>query len=67
MEVFLMILNPYDYINSSAIRHYWEETGYTPSVVQTAWLIWQSDHHTLAEKYDAWAEILSLPDADYIF
>ena len=58
-----MKLNSYDFINSAAIRQHWEEICFTPSVVETAWLIWQSDHHNLAEKYNAWKEILSLPDA----
>ncbi|MCR5066982.1 MAG: hypothetical protein K6A14_02845 [Erysipelotrichaceae bacterium] len=52
------MINALDYLNSRSIRNYWEEIGYQPSPVETAWLIWQSEHHTIAQKHEAWQMLI---------
>ena len=47
-----------DFVNSKDIREYWEKIGYEPSVLESAWLIWQSKNHTVAEKHEAFREII---------
>ena len=47
-----------DFVNSKDIRKYWQEIGYEPSSLESAWLIWQSKNHTVEEKHKAWQEII---------
>lgn len=47
-----------EFINSKDIRKHWQEIGYEPSSLESAWLIWQSKNHTVEEKHKAWQEII---------
>lgn len=51
-------MNIYDFINSADIREYWEKIGYEPDAPAAAWIVWQSENHTLKEKHQAWQEII---------
>ncbi|MBQ6654122.1 MAG: hypothetical protein IJM79_01175 [Erysipelotrichaceae bacterium] len=52
------MINALDFINSDDIRNYWKEIGYQPTPRQTAWLIWQSDRHSLNEKHQAFKQLI---------
>lgn len=52
----------YDFINSPDIRQYWEKTGYKPSPLEMAWLIWQSNNHTLPQKRSAYGTLIDKTD-----
>lgn len=46
------------YVNSKDIREYLREIGYSFTVQEVAWLIWQCEHLTLKEKRDAWQNLM---------
>ena len=49
----------YNFINSKDIQANWKNINYTPTALESAWLVWQSKNHTLEEKHKAWEEILA--------
>ena len=53
-----------DFVNSKDIREYWEDIGYKPAALESAWLIWQSKNHTVAEKHEAFEKIIKTTE-DY--
>ena len=51
------------YINSSDVRHYLEETNYSFTPVEAAWIIARCERITLQDRHDAWQEIINtMPD-----
>lgn len=55
-----------DCMNSRETQEHWNKIGYTPSMVEAAWLIKQDKSLTLEEKHNAWKEILStIPDSAF--
>lgn len=53
----------YPYINSRAIREHLKKMDYSFDSLLCAYLVWQSEGHTLKEKHAAWQEIIdSMPD-----
>ena len=55
----------YDFINSSDIRAHWEKIGFMPNALESAWLVYQSNNHTIEEKHAAWRWIISnMPDCE---
>ena len=52
----------YDFINSPDIREHWEQIGYKPSPLEMAWLIWQSNNHTLLQKHSAFWTLIDNTD-----
>ena len=56
-------MSSFDFINSPDIREHWQKIGFVPNALETAWLIWQSNKLTVAQKHSAWEEIISnMPD-----
>ena len=55
------------FMNSESIREYWEETGYHPTSIETAWLIYSSFKLTFDEKCQFWECIAwKMPDMEII-
>lgn len=60
-----------DYVNSNDIREYWNEIGYKPNMLESAWLIWQGKNQTQTEKQDDWKSIVNdtldcaIPEGDF--
>ena len=55
------------FMNSESIREYWEETGYHPTSIETAWLIYSSFKLTFDEKCQFWECIAwKMPDMEVI-
>ena len=53
----------YDYINSADERRYLREINYRFTSDETAWLISECDHLTLAERHSAWKKVIdTMPD-----
>ena len=52
----------FDFINSPDIREHWEKIGYKPSPLEMAWLIWQSNNHTLLQKHSAFWTLIDNTD-----
>ena len=51
------------FINSRDIREHLKNIGYEFTSLEAAWLIWQCKNITLAEKHDAWRELIrTMPD-----
>ncbi len=56
-------MNIYEFINSKDIRRHCEKIGHTFNSMEAAFLIYQSQNHTLAEKHNAWKELIAtMPD-----
>lgn len=61
----------FDFLNSKDIRRHWQEIGYNPSPLESAWLVWQSKNHTVEKKHEAWEEIIdktkdcNIPEGEY--
>ena len=60
-----------EYVNSKDIREYWNEIGYKPTVLESAWLVWQGKNQTIKEKQDSWNSIVNdtldcaIPEGDF--
>ena len=52
----------YDFIASPDIRQHLEQIGYKPSPLEMAWLIWQSNNHTLLQKHSAYWTLIDNTD-----
>ncbi len=58
-------MNIYDFFNSRDVADYCIKLEYSFSAKEMAYLIWQSDHHTLAQKIVAWEELIRrVPDEE---
>ena len=56
-------MNIYHFIQSKSIREYLEKSNHTFSSLEMAYIIWQCPDATLAERFDAWQEIIdTMPD-----
>ena len=49
----------FEYVNSKDIKEYWKEIGYKPTMLESAWLIWQGKNQILDEKHASWLSILN--------
>ena len=59
-------MNIYDYFNSRDIAEHCRNIKYKFTATETAYLVWHSNHHTLADKHHAWQEIIeTLPDETF--
>ena len=59
-------LSIYDYFNSRDIAEHCRKIAHPFTAVETAYLVWHSNHHTLQDKHEAWQEIVdTLPDEDF--
>ena len=57
----------FKFINSNAIRNYLKEIGYRFSTAEAAFIVWQSNFHSMAEKHKAWQYIIdNFPDEEKI-
>ena len=52
----------YDFLNSPDIREHWEHIGYKRSPLEMAWLIWQSNNHTIMQKHSAYWTLIDNTD-----
>lgn len=58
-------MNIYEFVNSRDIREYWQKIGFMPNAPESAWLIYQSNNHTIEEKHTAWEWIIkNMPDCE---
>lgn len=56
----------YEFFNSKDIAEYCRSIDHKFSAIETAYIVWYSDHHTLSEKHNAWQEIIdTLPDEKF--
>lgn len=56
-------MNILDFINSNTVREYLKSINYKPDSLTTAFIVWQSKSHTLAEKEKAFEWIIeNMPD-----
>ncbi len=59
-------LNIYDYFNSRDIAEHCRNIGHPFTAIETAYLVWHSNHHTLADKHKAWQKIIgTMPDEPF--
>ena len=55
----------YEFVNSRDIREHWKKIGFVPNALESAWLVYQSNNHTIEEKHEAWRWIISnMPDCE---
>lgn len=58
------VMNIYRFIQSKSVREHLEKINYTFSSLEMAYIIWQCPDATLAERLDAWLEIIdTMPDS----
>ena len=56
-------MNIYRFIQSKSVREHLEKINYIFSSLEMAYIIWQCPDATLAERFDAWQEIIdTMPD-----
>ena len=55
-------MNIYDYFNSRDIAEHCRNIGHRFTAIETAYLVWHSNHHTLTDKHNAWQEIIDTLD-----
>ncbi len=56
-------MNIYEFINSKDIKEHCEKIGHIFNTMECAYLIYQSQNHTLPEKSSAWKKLIeSMPD-----
>lgn len=59
-------MNIHEFFNSKDIAEYCKSIDYKFSAIETAYMVWYSDHHTIAEKHKAWQEIIdTMPDEEF--
>ena len=57
----------YECVNSRDIREFLQKTGFVPNALESAWLVYQSNNHTIEEKHEAWEWIIkNMPDCEVI-
>ena len=58
-------MNIYEFVNSRDIREFLQEIDFVPNALESAWLVYQSNNHTIEEKHEAWRWIISnMPDCE---
>ena len=58
-------MNIYEFVNSRDIREHWQNIGFVPNALESAWLVYQSNNHTIEEKHEAWRWIIAnMPDCE---
>ena len=56
-------MNIYDFFNSRDIAAHCQKIGHKFTATEMAYIVWHSNHHTLADKHTAWQEIIdTMPD-----
>ncbi len=53
----MILMDIYDWINSKDIAEYNRKMGHTFNTVESAFLVWQCERHTMDERFTAWNEI----------
>lgn len=60
-------MNIYEYFNSWDIAEHCKKLGHSFTGREMAYLIWQSNHHTLYQKIQAWEELINtMPDEKHV-
>jgi hypothetical protein len=58
-------MNIYEFVNSRDIREFLQEIDFVPNALESAWLVYQSNNHTIEEKREAWRWIIdNMPDCE---
>ena len=58
-------MNIYEFVNSRDIQSHLQKTGFVPNAIESAWLVFQSNNHTIEEKHEAWRWIIAnMPDCE---
>ena len=58
-------MNIYEFVNSRDIREHWQNIGFVPNALESAWLVYQNNNHTIEEKHEAWRWIIAnMPDCE---
>ena len=58
-------MNIYDFVNSRDIREHWQNIGFVPNALESAWLVYRSNNHTIEEKHEALSWIIAnMPDCE---
>lgn len=58
-------MNIYEFIPSGDIRSHCEKLGHSFTSLESAYLIYHSPNHTLAQKHEAWQELIeTMPDME---
>ena len=58
-------MNIYEFVNSRDVREWWQKIGFTPTALESAWIVRQSLNHTVSEKHAAWRYIIdNMPDCE---
>lgn len=61
----LINLNIYEYFNSQDVAEHCQNLGHSFTGRELAYMIWQSNRHTLAQKIAAWEELIrTVPDEE---
>lgn len=56
----------YEYFNSRDIAEHCRSINHSFSAIEAAYIVWRSNHHTLAQKHRAWQEIIhTMPDEHF--
>lgn len=59
-------MNIYDFFNSRDIAQHCRSINHPFTAIEAAYIVWHSNHHTLAEKHEAWREIIdAMPDEHF--
>lgn len=57
----------YEYFNSRDVAEHCKNIGHKLTAIETAYMVWHSNHHTLAEKHSAWQKIIDTMPDEIIF
>ena len=58
-------MNIYEFVNSRDIREFLQKTGFVPNSLESAWLVYQSNNHTIEERHNFWKWIIqNMPDCE---
>lgn len=59
-------MNIFDYFNSRDIAEHCSKISHPFTAIESAYLVWHSNHHTLVDKHKAWQKIIdTLPDETF--
>ena len=59
-------MNIYSYFNSKDIAEYCKSINYKFSAIESAFIVWYSNHHNIKEKHKAWRKIIdTMPDEQF--
>lgn len=55
----------FEFVNSRDIREFLQKIGFVPNSLESAWLVYQSNNHTIEERHNFWEWIIqNMPDCE---